>query len=250
MGHNVVLPATTRTVVGKKVRHVRKQGALPIILYGHGINPTILSVPLKDFRQAYRVAGQATLVDVKVDNKEPVKALIHDIQTDPVSDQVIHADLYQVKMTEKVKTEVPLKFVGDAPAVKELEGSLITQKDHLTIEALPADLIPEIEVDVSSLQTFEDTIKVATIKARIPSAVTILDEDEDIVALVTPPRSEEELAALEAPTTTEEEQVAALEQKLEEEKAAKEAEKATPEESPEGTAKPGEAAPQPEQNKE
>lgn len=196
MEPNVTLPAAIRTVVGKAVRHLRKQGELPIILYGHDVEPTTLSVPLPSFRKVFREAGQSTLIDVQLGKDNPVKALIHDVQRDPVSDEIIHADLYKVNMTEKVKTDVPLKFVGEAPAVKELEGSLITQKDHVTIEALPGDLIPEIEVDISPLQTFEDTIKISSIKAKIPPAVTVVDDDEDIVALVTPPRSEEELAEL------------------------------------------------------
>ena len=195
-------------------------------MYGKETKPTVLSVTMKSFRKVFREAGQSSLVDVKVGDGKPVKALIHDIQLNPVTDEVIHADLYQVKMTEKVKTEVPLKFTGESTAVKELEGTLVTQKDKLAIEALPTDLLPEIEVDISPLQTFEDTIKVADIKAKIPASVTVLDQDEEIVAQVTPPRSEEELAELEAPTTTEEEQVAALEQKMEEEKVSKEAEKA------------------------
>ena len=242
MEHDLALPAANRTVVGKAVRHLRKQGELPIILYGKGIEPKVLSVPLKSFRQIFRQAGQASLVNVKIGSGQPVKALIHDVQRDPVTDEVVHADFYQVKMTEKVKTDVPLKFVGEAPAVKELEGNLITQKDHLTIEALPADLIPEIEVDVTPLQTFEDTIKVSSIKAKIPSAIQILADDEEIVALVTPPRSEEELAELEAPPVAEEEAVAALEQKLEEEKAAKAAEEVK--EGEEAAPAPGQPAPE------
>jgi large subunit ribosomal protein L25 len=221
MEQQLTIAASARRETGKKVRHIRKQGALPIVLYGHETKPTALAVPVKEFKKIFRAAGQSSLVDVQVDNSRPVKALIHDVQTDPVTDEIIHADLYKVNMTEKVKTEVPLKFVGEAPAVKELEGNFITQKDHVTIEALPADLLPEIEVDVGGLQTFDDTIKVADIKAKVPAAITVLDADEETVALVTPPRSEEELAELEAPTVTEEEQVAALEQKLEEEKAAK-----------------------------
>lgn len=231
MEHQLTLPATTRTVVGKGVRHLRKQGELPIILYGHATEAQPLSVPLKSFRKVYREAGQSSLVEVKIGDKTPIKALIHDVQLDPVTDEILHADLYKVNMTEKVKTEVPLKFVGEAPAVKELEGNLITQRDYVTIEALPTDLIPEIEVDVSPLQTFEDTIKVADIKAKVPSTVTILDEDEEIVALVTPPRSEEELAELEAPSTTEAEGIAQLEAQAQAEKQAKEAEKAAEEES-------------------
>lgn len=246
MEHKLTLTASNRTVLGKKVRHLRKQGELPIVLYGHDTEPQSLSVPVKSFRKVYRDAGQSSLIDVKVGDKSGVKVLIHDVQVDPVTDELLHADLFKVNMTEKVKTEVPLKFVGEAPAVKELEGNLITQRDHVTIEALPTDLIPEIEVDVSPLQTFDDTIKVADIKAKVPSTVTVLDEDEEIVALVTPPRSEEELAELEAPTTTEAEGIAQLEATAEAERQAKEAEKTAEE----GPAESGEAAPQPEKNKE
>jgi large subunit ribosomal protein L25 len=230
MEHDLVLTAEPRKVLGKGVRHLRKQGALPIVLYGKEVAPISLAVSIKSFRKVFREAGQSSLVDLKVDEGKPVKTLVQDVQFDPVTDEVLHADLYQVKMTEKVKTDVPLKFTGEAAAVKEQEGTLVTPKDHVTIEALPTDLLPEIEVDISPLQTFEDAIKVADIKAKVPANVTVLDSDEEVVAQVTPPRSEEELAELAAPTVSEEEQVAALEQKLEEEKAAKETEKAEGEE--------------------
>jgi large subunit ribosomal protein L25 len=98
-------------------------------------------------------------------------------------------------MKEKIHAEVPLKFIGDSVAVIEKEGSLITSKDSIEVECLPADLIPELEVDISVLDDFEKNIKISDLK--LPEGIEILDDAEEIVAHVEEPRSEEELAELE-----------------------------------------------------
>jgi large subunit ribosomal protein L25 len=132
----------------------------------------------------------------------------------------MHADFYQVRMTEKLETEIPLRFVGESPAVKDLEGNLITEKDALEIRCLPADLVPEFEVDLSLLKTFDDVIKVADV--RVPKTIEVLHDADEVIALVTAPRSDEELEAELAPTGAEAEAaaIAEMEAKAEEEKAA------------------------------
>lgn len=215
------LAATTRTVTGKKVKQLRRAGQVPVIAYGHGITPTALTVDHKGLRTIWHEAGSSQLVDLAIDDAKPVKILIHDLQTHPVSGDIVHADLYQVKMTKKLETEIPLKFVGESLAVKDLEGNLITEKDALEIRCLPADLVPEFEVDISVLKTFEDVIKVSDVK--VPSAIEVLNDAEETVALVTAPRSEEEIEALaEQPVGEAAEQAAIgeLEAKAEEAKAA------------------------------
>lgn len=219
------LTAEPRTVVGKKVKKLRLAGKTPVVLYGHGISPINLWVNNKDLLEIWQEAGSSQLVDLTVADQKPTKILIQDVQTHPVSGEILHADFYQVKMTEKLETEIPLSFVGEAPAVKELEGNLITEKDSLEVRCLPADLVPEFEVDISVLKTFDDVIKVADVP--VPATIEVLNDPEEIVALVTPPRSEEELEALEqAPTGAEVEAagVAAIESAAEAEKEAKKAE--------------------------
>lgn len=249
----VTLKAEKRKILGKKTKSLRKQGLIPAILYGHKIKSAPLTINEKEFDQVYGEAGQTTLIDLDVQGAGTQKVLIHKIQLDPVSDNIIHLDLLQVKMTEKLKTEVPIVTEGEAPAVAELDGSLILNKDAVEIECLPQDLIREIKVDISRLKTFEDRILVKDLK--VPESVTILNNPDEVVVLVTPPRTEEELAELEETVEEKPEDVEIEAEKPEGEEAAaeeaKEGEKPAEEAGPEG-AKPGEAKPegtQPEKQK-
>ncbi len=200
------ISATTREVVGKKVKTLRQAGQLPVVLYGNTKENLHLTVDAKTFGKVYDVAGSSTLVDLDIAGKQPVKVLIHDVQMDPMTGQYLHADLFQVKLDEKIQTEIPLTFVGESAAVKDLGGNLLTPKTVVNVEAFPQDLVAEIEVDISSLATFDDKLTVASIKA--PKGVTILDDAEEAIAVVTEPRSEEELEAELAPTTEEAEAAA------------------------------------------
>jgi large subunit ribosomal protein L25 len=221
MGQELVLPASKRKETGRAVNAIRRQGILPVVMYGHGIESRSLGVPKKSFEKVFAQAGKSTLVDVAVEKEKPIKVLIHDVQLDPLTDDFVHADLYQVNLTEKVQTEVPIKFVGESPAVKDQEGNLITQKSTIKVEALPRDLPREIEADISRLATFDDVLKVSDL--HTPPNVAILETQEEVVALVTPPKTEEELQAELAEPVAEAEkaQIAEIEATAEAEKAAK-----------------------------
>jgi large subunit ribosomal protein L25 len=133
-------------------------------------------------------------LDVDGKNK---KVLIQEVEVHNVTGDVLHVDFYEVNMTEKITTTVPLKFTGDSAAVLDLNGTLITNKAEIEIECLPADLPHEIEVDLSVLADFEATIHVSDIK--VSDKVEIKDDPEELIASVEPPRTEEELAELEEP---------------------------------------------------
>lgn len=193
---NLSLKAKTREVKGKKVNLLRKQGKIPAVLYGHKIKPVNLVVDYSTFEKIFNQAGESTLVDLTIDDKKPVKVLIQDYQLEPATNQFIHVDFHQVRMDEKLHTEIALKFVGEALAVKESNGILVTNIDALEVECLPQDLVHEIEVDISSLKTFDDVIHVSDIK--LPPKVMVLNVPADVVVLVQPPRTEEELKELEA----------------------------------------------------
>ncbi|MBU2595658.1 50S ribosomal protein L25, partial [Patescibacteria group bacterium] len=173
---------------------LRAKDQIPMVLYGHSFKPENLEVKKNTFIKVFQKAGSSNLVDLEVDKQKPVKILIQDIQTDPISDEIIHADLYRVRHDRKLRTQIPLHFTGKSKAVEDKEGNLITHKDSVEVEVLPDDLIDEIKIDISPLKTFDDVIKVSDLK--IPPTIEVLDEKEDIVANVTPPRSEEELEAL------------------------------------------------------
>lgn len=229
----ISLKAKKREFTKKKVKILRQQGILPAVLYGHEVKPVNLSLDAKEFNKIFDSVGRSSLINLEIENEKPIKVLVHDLQLHPVTDETMHADFYQVKMTEKITTEIPLEFIGEAPAVKELEGNLITSKDEIEVECLPDALIPKIDVDISVLKTFDDLIHVKDLK--VPSNIEVLDDPEEVVALVTPPRSEEELEE-ELKVEGEETEKAAIgemEAKAEAEKAAEEAEKQAEEETKE-----------------
>jgi len=193
MTQKIDLIANSRTVLGKKVNRSRARGLLPAVVYGHGIEATPIFIESKAYKKAYQQAGTSTLVDLVIDDKKPIKVLFHTPDYHHLQNEPLHADLYAVNMTEKIETEIPIHFVGESLAVTELEGNFISNTDELTVKCLPSDLISAVEVDISSLKTFEDQVKVSDIK--VPETIEVLNDLDEVVALVSPPRSEEELEA-------------------------------------------------------
>ena len=189
------IKADERQVVGKKVKKIRQAGQIPAVLYGHDFKNLNLALNLHDFLRIYKEAGTSNLIDLKIDDKDSVKVLFREPDFDAISNQPIHLDIYKVKMSEKLTTEIPLSFINESAAVLELEGNLVKNFDALEVECLPNDLVSEFEVDLSLLKTFDDTIKIADIK--IPETIEVKADPEEVVALVMPPRSEEEMAELE-----------------------------------------------------
>lgn len=189
----IQLLATNRTVLGKKVKRNRLRGQMPAVLYGHGVDSTPLFVDAKLYKKAFHDAGTSALVDLTIEDQKPIKVLFHEPQMHYLHGEPVHADFYAVKMSEKIETAIPIHYTGVSPAVEEMEGNFITNKDELQIRCFPGDLIQAIEVDISVLATFDDQIKVSDIK--VPETIELLDDPEEVLALVAAPISEEELEA-------------------------------------------------------
>ncbi len=189
------LQASERTLLKKQTKNLRREGIIPAVVYGRGEKPANIEIDRKIFNRIYGEAGTSALIDLKVGDKPAFKVLAHDTQLHPVTGVMAHVDFYKVKMDEEIKTEIPLEFFGESEAVKNMDGSLVTNRDNIEVECLPADLVSEIKVDISVLKTFEDTITVADLK--VPQGIKILTEPEEMIVSVEEPRSEEELAELE-----------------------------------------------------
>lgn len=226
----LALTATSRTEVGRQATRVRNSGNIPAVIYGNGIASRNVTLGVSEFRKVYREAGKSTLLDVAIDGAEPLKALIQEVQPNPLTLEPQHVDLRQIKMDEELTIDVPLEFINEAPAVKELAGTFVHALDTVKVRCLPANLPHEIQVDISSLKTFEDTITVADL--ILPSGVKIIDEGDIVLATVTPPLTEDQLKKLEEGAAID---VTAVKTEAEEKKAEKEAEEAasaTAEETP------------------
>lgn len=194
---------------GDNLAVLRKSGKIPAVIYGNKVEPTSASVDAISFQKTLRKAGESTLVDLSIDEKEPVKVLIHDIQYHPVRGDVVHIDFYQVNMKEKITTHIALEFIGESPAVEQLSGTLVKNMDELEVECLPGDLVHSIEVDISALKTFDDAILVKDIV--LPKGLEGQDDPEATIAFVEAPRSEAELEADLAVPVSEQEAISQIE---------------------------------------
>ena len=207
------IEAKTREVMGRKTVILRADGLVPAVMYGFETEPKNIVLDRNAFVKVYNQAGESMVVDLELDGaKHPV--LIAEIQRDPLTDFITHADFRRVDPKRKIEAEIPLKLVGLAPAVKELGGTLLQTLEEVEVVSLPDALVHEIEVDVSSLFTFDDIIRVKDI--NVPAGIEIKTDLEQAVASVQPPRSEEEMAALDAAVDADVSKVEVLTEKKEE----------------------------------
>jgi large subunit ribosomal protein L25 len=194
----VKITARARNPKTEKPGQSRRQNEIPAVVYGKGKDNVALAVSKGEFEKAYRDVGHSAIVNLVVDDKTK-KVLIQEVTDHSVTDNIMHVDFYEVSMTEKITTTVPLKFIGDSAAVIDQNGTLITNKSEIEIECLPLDLPHEIEVDLSVLADFEATIHVSDLV--VSEKVEIKDDSEELIVSVEPPRSEEELAELDEPVS-------------------------------------------------
>src|SRR3989344_1554550 len=220
----IELNAQKREILGSRVSQLRKSGFIPAVLYGKGQESVPLQVPIKDFKKAFESAGESTLIFLNVDGQS-YPTIIHDISKDAISDDILHADFYKVRLDEKIKAKVAVVFHGESSAVKDLGGIFVRNINELEIEAFPQDLPHEIVIDISSLKNMGDQILVKNLK--LDPKLKVVAEDEEIIAIVQEPMSEAELEkALEASTTTVED-VEVIKKEKEEEVSEEDEEKTT-----------------------
>jgi large subunit ribosomal protein L25 len=162
------------------------------ILYGKGLESKMLKVNKIEFDKVFKEAGESNLIDLNTGDGV-IKVLVKDIQRDVLKNFVTHIDFYQVNMKEKITTEIPLHFMGESKAVKELGGALIKDISALEVECLPGDLVDHIDVDISVLNTFDDAIRINDI--NLPAGLTLLLHTNEMVAAVKEPKVEAEPVA-------------------------------------------------------
>ncbi len=214
------LSAKVRNKIGKAVKKIRKEGIIPAILYGPKLKNIPLEINLKEFEKVFEVAGESSLISLEIEKKK-TPVLIHEVQRDPLTGKPIHVDFYQPSLKEEIEARVALVFEGEAPAVKELGGTLIKNISEIEVKALPQNLPHEIKVNISQLKTFDDNILVKDLK--LPEGVKILRNPEEIVAFVSQPEKVEE--ELVKPIEEKVEEVKKVEKEKKEETEEKEAEK-------------------------
>lgn len=195
---------------------IRAAGFIPAVIYGFNKANENLKVKQHDFLKVFARVGEFNLVDLSIGEAEPVKVIIKDVQRDGLTGGVIHVDFYQVDMAKKITAEIPLNFIGEAKAVKELGGTLVKNMAAVQVECLPADLASHIDVDISVLADFDQFIRLHDLV--LPRGLKLVQETNEAVVGVVETKAEAE-----APKPSE---ATAVESQAAPEKAAAEAKEA------------------------
>ena len=184
----IVFAAEPRDVIGKHVKSLRREGKLPAILYGKHISPIAISLDHRVVSRTLAHVSQSTLVTIKVAGDTHV-GLIREKQRDVLSGEFLHLDIQVVSLAENIRTNVSIALVGEAPAVKLVNGIVFSSVDVLEVEALPRDLPEKIQVDISGLSGIGDAIHVRDL--AVSDKVRILADEDTLIVVITAQAAEE-----------------------------------------------------------
>ena len=179
---NVVLKATRRSVVGKQVKALRRQGRLPAVMYGHTIEPMNIDLDAHQASLVIPTLSSSTIVTIDVDGEQHA-ALVREKQKDYVKNRLVHIDFQVVSLNEKIRAAVRIDVHGTSPAVKDFNAVIVTSLAQVEVEALPRDLPERFVVDVSKLTAIGDSIHVRDLE--VSDKVTVLTSADEIIAVAT-----------------------------------------------------------------
>lgn len=186
MTENIVLEAQKRTVKGKQVRALRRQGVLPGVIYGRigkeQIEPISIQLNLHNASQIIKKLTGSSLVTLDVEG-EKYPAILREIQRDIIYGTLKHVDFMAVSLTETLQTAVSIELIGQAPAEINMAAVVVTGVSELEIECLPQDLPERIEVDATVLVDIDSAIYVKDLV--LPDNIVVLTDPEELVAGVT-----------------------------------------------------------------
>jgi len=189
--NGLTLKATKRDILGKKTRFLRRQGIIPTHIFGHNIKSLALQCDTAKLQRIIAQAGTTRLIALEIEgDKRPRSVFIREIQKDEVRGQLLHVDFYQVRKEEKIKADVPLVLVGEAPAM-QIKGRMLTHAlTSLSVECLPDKLPPQIEIDLSPLEEVEQAIYVSDI--ALSPDITLITNPTQLIVKVSAVEVEEE----------------------------------------------------------
>lgn len=186
---NIVLKATRRSVTGKQVKALRRQGRLPAVMYGHKIEP--ISISLDAHQSSLIIPGLSSSTIVTIDLEgEQHAALVRERQKDYLKNQLVHVDFQVVSLTETIRAAVRINLHGTSPAVKDFNAVIMTNVTEIEVEALPRDLPEHFVIDISRLAAIGDALHVRDLE--VSDKVTILTDADEIIVIATGAAPEEE----------------------------------------------------------
>lgn len=219
----IPLEALDRTIFGKKVKQLRRDGLIPGHVFGHKVETEHVSVKVKDFLPVLHQAGETGLIDLRIGEEKMRPVMIRGVQYDPRQGGLLHVDFYQVNLHEKVTVPVPIvlkELEEEIESVKMGEAVVLQTLNEVEVEALPTDLIDHLEVDLRSLKNIDDAITLGQLDYD-HDKITVLAEPDEIVVKLAPAVTEEMKALMEEQAA----EAAAAAEAAEAEEAAEEGEK-------------------------
>lgn len=173
----------------QKLEALRAEGFVPAVFYGKGIDSVSISIKASDLEKVMKEAGKTSVINLSIDGDEK-DVLIHDADIDPERGFVRHVDFYVMDKNAKIEVAIPLEFIGESPAVKNLGGILVKIMHEINVETLPKDLPKSIEVDISALTDLDSVIEVKDVK--LPDGVETTDEPQEAIASISVATEEKE----------------------------------------------------------
>jgi large subunit ribosomal protein L25 len=176
MGDKIELKLDERELHGKKVAKLRKEGIVPGIVYGPGIDPISVQVDNVTAAKVYAAAGKHAPVHLTIGSKKKI-AMIKDAELDPVKNRLQHISFHAVKASDPVIAEVPIQLIGEGESEAEKAGLIVLQAlDKVEVKALPMDLPDAIEISIIDLK--EAGEKVTLADAKLPEGVEFVEHDD------------------------------------------------------------------------
>lgn len=212
MAEEILLTVKPRQVIGKQVRALRREGWIPLSVYGAHVTAANMQAEERALRLVLNKAGHNRLIHLDTGEGQPRVVVAREIQREPISGKYWHVDFQEISMTEKMEVNVPIIFKGVSPTVKSGNGLLIHGLEQISIRVLPTELISEIDVDITNLQNIGDSLHVSDLK--LGDKIEILTSPEEMIAKIIPVK--EEVVATEAPVATAEVEVVTKGKKEEE----------------------------------
>ncbi len=183
----VILEAEKRTLTGKKVNRLRKEGKIPAVIYGRDYEATPITLDKRNTTNSLSKVSSSTILTILLDGQEQA-SLVREIQKDFIRNEIIHIDFLAVSSKEKLRTNVSITLVGVAPVLEEFDALMVNGIENIEVECYPQDLPESIEVDLSSLKELGDAIYLKDIPA--PANVEFLTDGEELVIIATAVKEE------------------------------------------------------------
>jgi large subunit ribosomal protein L25 len=187
MADRAVIQAAPRTVLGKQVKQLRREGRLPANVYGKGLESKAIEIDGREFSRNIKASGVRSMFELKIDGEAQARYVImRGLSRVGGTGEPQHVDFFQVDPRRPITANVPIRLVGEAPAVRDLAGTLLHSLELVSVRCLPLAIPDTIELDASPLKGFDVSLTVGDLVA--PEGVEILSDPSLVVATVTPPR--------------------------------------------------------------